>query len=159
MAGRAGWRPLDAPELVVGDWTADFAYDLARRPGGLPSCTAIFAGNDQMALGLIHGFAERGISVPGDISIVGFDDLPEAKHFLPPLTTVRQDFRALGARSVEVLLAALEGRQLDRRSMIAPHLITRRSTSHAAVRIVRSAPWEPAGGSSQHEVGSCAPPR
>ena len=82
-----------------------------------------------MALGLIHGFAERGISVPGDISIVGFDDLPEAKHFLPPLTTVRQDFRALGARSVEVLLAALEGRQLDRRSMIAPRLITRRSTA------------------------------
>ena len=120
---------LDVPELVVGDWTADFAYELACQPGGLPSCTAIFAGNDQMALGLIHGFAERGISVPRDISIVGFDDLPEAKHFLPPLTTVRQDFRALGARSVEVLLAALEGRQLDRRSMIAPRLITRRSTA------------------------------
>jgi DNA-binding LacI/PurR family transcriptional regulator len=120
---------LVEPEVVVGDWTADFAYEVARQPGRLPSCTAIFAANDQMALGLIHGLAERGISVPGDISIVGFDDLPEAKHFLPPLTTVRQDFRALGERSVEVLLAALEGRQLDRRSIIAPRLIIRASTA------------------------------
>ena len=120
---------LVEPEVVVGDWTADFAYEVARQPGRLPSCTAIFAANDQMALGLIHGLAERGINVPGDISIVGFDDLPEAKHFLPPLTTVRQDFRALGERSVEVLLAALEGRQLDRRSIIAPRLIIRASTA------------------------------
>jgi DNA-binding LacI/PurR family transcriptional regulator len=120
---------LVEPEVVVGDWTADFAYEVARQPGRLPDCTAIFAANDQMALGLIHGLAERGISVPGDISIVGFDDLPEAKHFLPPLTTVRQDFRALGERSVEVLLAALEGRQLDRRSIIAPRLIIRGSTA------------------------------
>ncbi len=82
-----------------------------------------------MALGLIHGFAERGIRVPDDISIVGFDDLPEAKHFLPPLTTVRQDFRALGERTVEVLRAVLEGRELDRRSIIAPLLIVRQSSS------------------------------
>ena len=130
-----GWQAelraagLVEPEVVVGDWTADFAYEVARLPGRLPSCTAIFAANDQMALGLIHGLAERGINVPGDISIVGFDDLPEAKHFLPPLTTVRQDFGALGERSVEVLLAALEGRQLDRRSIIAPRLIIRGSTA------------------------------
>ena len=120
---------LDELEAVVGDWTADFAYGLARDPGRLPPCTAIFAANDQMALGLIHGFAERNISVPGDISIVGFDDLPEAKHFLPPLTTVRQDFRALGECSVEVLRSALEGRELDRRSIIAPLLLVRESTA------------------------------
>ena len=89
----------------------------------------MFAANDQIALGLIHGFAERGIRVPDDISIVGFDDLPESKHFLPPLTTVRQDFRALGERAVEVLHAALEGSELDRRSIIAPLLIVRESTA------------------------------
>jgi DNA-binding LacI/PurR family transcriptional regulator len=82
-----------------------------------------------MALGLIHGFAERDIHVPGDISIVGFDDLPEAKHFLPPLTTVRQDFRALGECSVEVLRSALEGRELDRRSIIAQLLLVRESST------------------------------
>jgi DNA-binding LacI/PurR family transcriptional regulator len=96
--------------------------------GRLPDCTAVFAANDQIALGLIHGFSERGIRVPADVSIVGFDDLPESKHFLPPLTTVRQDFRALGERVVEVLHAALEGSELDRRSIIAPVLIVREST-------------------------------
>ena len=59
--------------------------------------TAVFAANDQMALGLVHGLSERGLRVPDDISVVGFDDLPDARHFLPPLTTVRQDFAALGA--------------------------------------------------------------
>lgn len=122
----AGIEELD---VVVGDWSAAFGYEVARHAGRLPECTAIFAGNDQMALGLIHGFAERGIRVPDDVSIVGFDDLPEAKHFLPPLTTVRQDFRALGERSVEVLRAALEGNELDRRSIIAPLLIIRESTA------------------------------
>ena len=119
---------LDELDVVVGDWTAGFGYEVAHVAGRLPDCTAIFAANDQMALGLIHGFAERGIRVPDDVSIVGFDDLPEAKHFLPPLTTVRQDFRALGERAVEVLHAALEGSELDRRSIIAPLLIVREST-------------------------------
>ena len=120
---------LDELDAVVGDWTAGFGYEVAHHPGRLPDCTAIFAANDQIALGLIHGFAERGIRVPDDVSIVGFDDLPESKHFLPPLTTVRQDFRALGERSVEVLRAALEGSGLDRRSIIAPLLIVRESTA------------------------------
>lgn len=126
---QAGLEPQD---VVIGDWTADCAYELARRPGRLPPCTAIFAGNDQMALGLVHGFSERGISVPEDMSIVGFDDLPEAKHFLPPLTTVQQDFRALGQRSVDVLLAAVEGREQDRRSLIVPSLVVRSSTKRPA---------------------------
>ena len=120
---------LDELDVVVGDWTAGFGYEVAHVAGRLPDCTAVFAANDQIALGLIHGFAERGIRVPDDISIVGFDDLPESKHFLPPLTTVRQDFRALGERAVEVLHAALEGSELDRRSIIAPLLIVRESTA------------------------------
>ena len=123
---------LDVPDVVVGDWTADFAYEVARRPSVLDACTAVFAANDQMALGLIHGFADRGIDVPDGISVVGFDDLPEAKHFLPPLTTVRQDFRALGERSVEVLLAELEGREHTQRAMIEPELVVRQSTAPPA---------------------------
>lgn len=122
---------LEPPELVVGDWTADFAYEIARSPGGLPECSAVFVGNDQMALGLIHGLADRGVSVPGDVSIVGFDDLPEAKHFLPPLTTVRQDFAELGARSVAALLAALHGDLPTQRSIIAPELVVRSSSAPA----------------------------
>ena len=120
---------LDEPAVAVGDWSADFAYELARRSDALAGCTAVFAANDQMALGLIHGFTERGVGVPDDLSVVGFDDLPEAKHFLPPLTTVRQDFGELGQRSVRALLAALAGEDFDRRAVIAPRLIVRASTA------------------------------
>ena len=66
--------------------------------------TAVFAANDQMALGLIHAFRVAGLDVPRDISVVGFDDIPESAHFWPPLTTVRQDFGSLGARCVATLL-------------------------------------------------------
>ena len=89
---------------------------------------------------------------PGDVSIVGFDDLPEAKHFLPPLTTVRQDFRALGERSVEVLLGRLEGREHDRRSVIEPQLVVRASTAavcHRAESDRGRPPWR------RDEILSC----
>ena len=62
-----------------------------------------------MALGLIHAIRDEGLDVPRDISIVGFDDIPEAAHFWPPLTTVRQDFAELGRRCVELLLGPTAG--------------------------------------------------
>ncbi len=115
--------------MVEGDWTSDGGYDFAM---GLPddrAFTAIFSANDQMALGLMHGFRERGIRVPGDVSVVGFDDLPEARHFAPPLTTVRQDFHALGKQAIENLLGELEGKDVPRRSLILPELVIRESTA------------------------------
>ena len=60
-----------------------------------------------MALGLIHAFRAAGFDVPGDVSIVGFDDIPESAHFWPPLTTVRQDFGELGVRCVTMLMDAI----------------------------------------------------
>lgn len=121
---RAG---LPSRESVVGDWTSDsgYAFGLAVDV----DFTAVFAANDQMALGLIHAFHERGIRVPDDVSVVGFDDVPDARHFLPPLTTVRQDFRALGTVSVETLLAELEGVEVPRRTLLQPDLIVRASTA------------------------------
>ena len=62
----------------------------------MPEVTAVFAANDQMALGLLRALDERGRRVPEDVSVVGFDDLPEAAYFIPPLTTVRQDFDEVG---------------------------------------------------------------
>jgi DNA-binding LacI/PurR family transcriptional regulator len=91
--------------------------------------TAVFAAHDRMALGLIHGLTATGRRVPEDVSVVGFDDVPDARHFLPPLTTVRQDFRALGQRAVETLLAELEGAAVPRRVLIGPELIVRASTA------------------------------
>lgn len=123
---KAGLEELPA---VEGDWTADFGYQYALALPNTLDFTAVFAANDQMALGLLHGLRERGIRVPDDVSVVGFDDLPETRHFSPPLTTVSQDFQALGRRSVEVLLAALHDEEPPGTTVIAPELIVRESTS------------------------------
>ncbi len=122
------WGAKERP-IVVGDWSADFSYDFVMSMKRLPDYTAIFAANDSLALGLLHGFHDRGVSVPNEISVVGFDDMPGAAHFIPPLTTVRQDFRALAIKSVEVLQAAAEGTAIPQRSKISMDLIVRSSTS------------------------------
>lgn len=122
------WGMRERP-IVVGDWTSDFGYEFARGITRLPEYTAIFAANDEMALGVIHGLAENGIRVPQDISVVGFDDLPTSRHFLPPLTTVRQDFHALGLKAMEVLQAAIEGRQIPQRTKIPAELVVRASSA------------------------------
>ena len=70
--------------------------------------TAVFASNDHMAIGLMAALRERGLSVPEDVSVVGFDDVPEAGYLYPPLTTVRQDFAALGELIMQKVLLALE---------------------------------------------------
>ncbi|MCD5345158.1 LacI family DNA-binding transcriptional regulator [Agromyces sp. H3Y2-19a] len=120
---------LKARPIVVGDWTADFGYEYAAGLKGVPDYTAMFVANDEMALGVVHGFHDRGIRVPDDVSVVGFDDLPFSRHFIPPLTTVRQDFHALGTKAMEVLRAALEGREIPQRSKIASELVVRSSTA------------------------------
>jgi DNA-binding LacI/PurR family transcriptional regulator len=128
-----GWRDelaaagLDAGEPIVGDWTADRGYVVGRElvATGLP--TAVFAANDQLALGLLRAFAEAGVQVPGDVSVVGFDDVDGSSHFFPPLTTVRQEFGALGRRCMEVLLAAIRGGVAES-GLIAPHLVVRASS-------------------------------
>lgn len=120
---------LKARPVVVGDWTADFGFDYAANLKGIPEYTAMFVANDEMALGVIHGFHDRGIGVPDEISVVGFDDLPLSRHFIPPLTTVRQDFHALGIKAMEVLRAALEGREIPQRSKIPSELVIRSSTA------------------------------
>ena len=133
-AREQGWRdaladaglPIAPP--VVGDWTSDYGYTFGKTYD-FSDATAVFAANDQMALGLVHGLSERGLSVPGDISVVGFDDLPDARHFLPPLTTVRQDFRALGALALQIIIAAIEGEEVAEHDIIEPRLILRRSSA------------------------------
>ena len=69
----------------------------------------MFAANDQMALGVLRAFADAGRRVPEDVAVIGFDDVPDSADFRPPLTTVRQDFDALGERAVTALIAAIDG--------------------------------------------------
>src|SRR5699024_3987456 len=131
---------LPALEPIVGDWSSDSGYEVARS-GRLGDATAIFASNDQMALGLIHGLSELGLRVPQDISVVGFDDLPDAPHFLPPLTTVRQDFACLGELVLNLLVAAIEDSPGMDRQLIEPRLIVRESS--APPRVSGEAPDTP----------------
>lgn len=119
--------PLTAP--ILGDWTAEFGYYAGRELLRVRDFSAVFASNDQMALGLLHAVRDEGLSVPRDISIVGFDDIPEAAHFWPPLTTVRQDFVELGRRCVELLLDGASTASSALGGTIAPTLVPRASTS------------------------------
>jgi DNA-binding LacI/PurR family transcriptional regulator len=117
--------------LVVGDWTAEFGYRAGRELLSHRDFTAVFCGNDQMALGLLHACREAGISVPDQISVVGFDDTPESAHFAPALTTVRQNFVEIGNRAISLLLAELRGATRLDHEPIAPELVIRSSTGPA----------------------------
>ncbi len=130
-----GWRAemaahaLSALEPVIGDWLPASGYQLGCRIADERVATAVFSANDQMALGLIHAFTSRGLRVPDDVSIVGFDDIPEAAHFTPPLSTVRQDFAELGARMLAVLLSVLSDADPGGSSWTEPRLIVRQSSA------------------------------
>lgn len=113
---------------ILGDWSASFGYYAGLELLRMRDFTAVFAANDQMALGFIHACRDSGLDVPGDMSVVGFDDVPEAAHFAPPLTTVRQDFAEIGRRAIDILLAELEGTGADH-AFISPELVVRRSTA------------------------------
>jgi DNA-binding LacI/PurR family transcriptional regulator len=122
------------PEVLHGDWTPASGHAAgrrlaARRRAG-EDVTAVFLANDQMALGLLAAFHDEGLSVPGDVSVVGFDDLPEAPYFTPPLTTVRQDFAELGRRGVQLVLAQRRGEAFHTEPVM-PQLIVRGSTGPA----------------------------
>lgn len=128
-----GWRDelatagVVAGEPIAGDWSADRGYAVGRELAGGALPTAVFAANDQLALGLLRAFAEAGVRVPADVSVVGFDDVDGSAHFFPPLTTVRQEFGALGRRCLEVLLAAIAGEAVES-GLIAPGLVVRASS-------------------------------
>lgn len=135
---RTGWRLaherrgyLPGPELE-GDWSPGSGYRAGLLVADDPRVTAVFAGNDSMALGLLHALHERGRRVPDDVSVVGFDDLPEAAFYWPPLTTVAQDFSELGRRALRLALAGVRGEAGAAVDPIAPRLVVRASSATAA---------------------------
>ncbi|WP_292911187.1 LacI family DNA-binding transcriptional regulator [Microbacterium sp.] len=118
------------PEILVGDWTAESGYRAASLLD--PSATAVFSANDQMALGLVHGLVALGRQVPRDVSVVGFDDVPEARFYLPALTTVRQDFGQIGRVAVESLIRQIEGEAAEHIPPLEARLVVRESTAPPA---------------------------
>ncbi|MEO7730397.1 MAG: LacI family DNA-binding transcriptional regulator [Kofleriaceae bacterium] len=134
----AGWRStltsagVQVPPVLRGDWSAGSGYELAHDLLRRRDVTAVFAGNDQMALGLLRRIHEVGRDAPAQISVVGFDDIPEAAYFTPPLTTVRQDFAEVGRRCLRLLLAKIESdREAASHIVVPSELVLRASTTAA----------------------------
>ena len=94
-----------------------------------PEVTAVFCGNDEIAIGLMRGVAQTGRRVPDDLSVVGFDDHPLAAFWSPPLTTVDQDFAGLGARAYELLQQAVGGDRTAHVSAVRPPLVIRETAA------------------------------
>jgi DNA-binding LacI/PurR family transcriptional regulator len=120
------------PPVVYGDWSAQSGYEAGREviASGDADATAVFAANDHMALGLIRAFSDAGLSVPADLSVVGFDDVAEAAYFTPPLSTVHQDFELLGRECVSLLLELIGGEPTRDAVAVEPlSLIVRESTA------------------------------
>ena len=117
------------PEVIVGDWSIAKGFEagvkvskMKKRP------TAVFCANDHLALGMMKAFNEAGIDVPGDISIIGFDNIPESGYLIPALTTVGQNFDEIGNNAIEKMLLQLREGSKKEAVMIKPALVLRSST-------------------------------
>jgi DNA-binding LacI/PurR family transcriptional regulator len=134
-----GWRATleaagaaEPPPLLVGDWSPRSGYELGRQLIETAQPSAIFVANDQMALGVLRALHEADREIPRAVSVVGFDDIPEAAYYSPPLTTVRQEFREIGSRSLRLLLEMIaDGGEAQSPPLVAPELILRSSTTRA----------------------------
>lgn len=132
---RLAWRKTleergrTVPEVVQGDWSAASGYlaGVELRQNG--AVTAVFAANDQMAIGLVRAFREAGLDVPRDVSIVGFDGLPEAAQLWPPLTTVQQHPERVGALAIDALISELDGNVPEQVPLVGTELLVRESTA------------------------------
>lgn len=127
-------RGLEVPEPIVGDWTAESGYLAGLALRDIDGVTAVFAANDQMAIGVVRAFREAGLDIPGDVSVVGFDGLPDAAQLWPPLTTVQQHPERVGALAVDALLQELDGGERVQTPLVGTELIVRASTASPRAR-------------------------
>lgn len=106
---QAGIRPVKSL-VVQGDFTQSGGFEAAQQLLAQPKRpTAIFAANDAMAIGAMDALKERGLQIPGDVSVVGFDDSPASNHVYPRLTTVRQPLSDIGEQAVRLILQRIRG--------------------------------------------------
>jgi len=136
-AREQGWRAAlakagrEAPPMPRAGWSAASGYQCGRMLARIPDCTAIFAANDHVALGVMRALAEQGRSIPGDVSLVGFDDVPEAAYFHPALTTIRQEFAEIGREALRLLLDQLSSGTRSTESVLVEPALVRRDTVEA----------------------------
>lgn len=133
-----GWKQtlqehrLEAMAVMEGDWSSLSGYEQVSRllrDGKTP--TAIVVANDQMALGALRALSEHGLSVPAEVSVVGYDDTEDSACFIPPLTTIKQDFRALGKASVDRLLELIHQPNAQHQPQVLPVTLVERKTTAA----------------------------
>lgn len=139
---QAGWaqalrdRGVVAPPPEAPGWEAQSGYEAGVKLAADPSVSAILCGNDDLALGVVRAMVEAGRSVPGNVSVVGFDDVPHSAFLTPALTTVRLDFGSLGRECFRLLETVLETQDVHQSVTLAkPELIIRES----------AAPYDPQG--------------
>jgi len=129
-----GWRSALAAAGVRadiplrGDWSPESGYAAGQALAARPEVTAVFVANDQMAIGVLRALHEAGRRVPEDVSVVGFDDVPESAYLVPPLTSIRQDFATVGHLAIEALRGAIAGAAPTSTDLIPPTLVVRAST-------------------------------
>jgi len=130
----AGIEPLET-YCAEGNWSSASGETAFRQLlSQYPDLDAVFAGNDQMALSVVQISCRNGISIPSQLGVVGFDGLPEAAYFWPPLTTVVQDQYRLGCTVVEEIVQAIENTRRDevpkkpRTIVFTPELVVRESS-------------------------------
>jgi LacI family repressor for deo operon, udp, cdd, tsx, nupC, and nupG len=117
-------------EIVPGTFSIESGTEAADRLLSHPTPpTAIFCFNDEMAIGVLDAARQRGVRVPRDLSVVGFDDIRFARYVDPPLTTIAQPMREIGEGSVRLLLDILQGRTTTPQSITLPHTLMIRSTT------------------------------
>lgn len=145
VAGPSGWLGSEARiqgwartlaeagrvtnRVIPGDWSTRSGYEAGREIAGNPKITAVFVANDQMALGVVKALADAGLRVPEDVSVVGFDDVPESCYYRPALTTVRLDFEEVGRLTVDRILHLMRGGEADPLPRVSPTLVVRQSTA------------------------------
>jgi DNA-binding LacI/PurR family transcriptional regulator len=133
-ARQAGWRTaLEAagapvPDVVPAGWDMRSAYQAGARLAADPAVTAVLCGNDDTALAVRRALYEAGRDVPGDVSIIGFDDVPGAAYWTPALTTVRMDFTGLGRACLAAIVAEVAGEARRSVALAPPSLVIREST-------------------------------
>jgi DNA-binding LacI/PurR family transcriptional regulator len=139
-ARTGAWRAMlqaagaKVPEPLMGDWSPRSGYEAGQALARRRDVSAVFVSNDQMALGVLRAMHEAGRRVPENVSVIGFDDIPEAAYFTPPLTTVRQDFAEVGRRCLSLLLDRIAGTGplSDLKITVPPDLVVRQSATTPA---------------------------
>lgn len=130
-----GWRQAladagaEIPSVIAAGWDAPSAYQAGRVLAADPTVTAILCGNDDTAMAVRRALYDLGRDVPGEVSIIGFDDVPGSAYWTPALTTVRMDFGSLGRACLAAVLAELDSHPQPEPALVLPRLVIRESTA------------------------------